>query len=403
MPREKCEHSTKEDPKMLRNKTKIMEQMTIVEASQEVNYSQTKGIKRFCALNELKYFHFTENISVDILHDLNEGTIPFLMKELFNRCVSLKLFSLNTLNRMIQFYDFGSLNSKNKPSQLKIKRKNLGQNGAQSRCLFLHLPFILSKYRSNYDLAEIWICVKSLQKICQIVYSHKITDSDLVALENAVRIHLESVQKYFKVKLTPKHHFLTHYGTVIRSMGPVIHMSMIRFESKHKYFKDLLKKSNNFMNINKWLAKKHQQFMSTRENGYQNEIKSSSKKILNNEFITEHADILSNQIGIETDLHEVEWLRCNGIVFKSSFLIFSESMIFEIIKILCKEDKYYFFCNKFDKLRLDKYCNCLEIQKSSPTDCRLILFDSLAHKKSYERKIFDEKQFIIADTLEVAI
>jgi hypothetical protein len=35
------------------------------------------GIKRFCLLNESRYFHFVENFSFDILHDFFEGAIPF--------------------------------------------------------------------------------------------------------------------------------------------------------------------------------------------------------------------------------------------------------------------------------------------------------------------------------------
>lgn len=63
--KEKCQHSSKVDPKLLRNKKTYMEPIAIVDAFEKVNFSQTKGIKRFCVLNDLKYFHFTENISVD--------------------------------------------------------------------------------------------------------------------------------------------------------------------------------------------------------------------------------------------------------------------------------------------------------------------------------------------------
>lgn len=208
--KEKCQHSSKEDPKMLRNRKTYMEQIAIVDASEKVNFSQTKGIKRFCVLNDLEYFHFTQNISVDPMHDLNEGVIPFLMKHLFDRCIFLKIFTKTKLTQLIKFHDFGSLNSKNKPSQLELDKKKLGQNAAQSMCLFLHLPFILSKYKNNLDLAELWTCVTSLLRICQIAYSSKITEADLTTLEKEIRVHLESVQKSFKIKLTPKHHLLSN-------------------------------------------------------------------------------------------------------------------------------------------------------------------------------------------------
>lgn len=32
-----------------------------------------KGIKKYCVLNDLKFYHILENHSVDFMHDLNEG------------------------------------------------------------------------------------------------------------------------------------------------------------------------------------------------------------------------------------------------------------------------------------------------------------------------------------------
>lgn len=87
MPKELCQHAVEENPKMLRNRNDYKEQLKIIEASESVNYSQTKGIKRLCVLNKLDYFHIVENISVDIMHDLNEGVIPFLLKHFFKRCI----------------------------------------------------------------------------------------------------------------------------------------------------------------------------------------------------------------------------------------------------------------------------------------------------------------------------
>lgn len=403
LPKEKCQHYTKEDPKMIRSKKTYDEQILIVEDSEKVNYSQTKGVKRFCILNELKYFHFTENMSVDPMHDLNEGVIPFLMKNLFDRCIFLKIFTKTKLSNLIRFYDFGSLNSKNRPSRLELEKKNLGQNASQSMCLFLHLPFILSKFKSDHNLAEMWICVRSLLRICQIVYSAEITESDLKILENEIHIHLENMKKIFKINLIPKHHILTHYCNVIRLMGPVIHMSMMRFENKHRYFKDHVKKSNNFMNINKSLALKHQQLMCKLENTYKDEISTGAKKNVCDTFMNDHLDIFASEITGRIVVREVNWLRCNGITFKKGLLILNESVIFEIVKILCfnNEYGYSFFCRKIDNLGLDTYSNSLKTKQSSPTIHSLINFDTSLHKQTYEYKKHNEYCHLIADSLEI--
>ena len=58
--------------------------------------------------------------------------------------------------------------------------------------------------------------------------------------------------------LKPKHHFVQHYAHLIRSFGPLSLCSTIRFESKHSYFKTVLKKAKNFKNICKTLAENAQ-------------------------------------------------------------------------------------------------------------------------------------------------
>lgn len=61
-----------------------------------VDVKQTKGIQMGCALNDLKYFHILKNCTVGIMHDLNEGIVPFLnvfdsIEILFNRRIKKKI------------------------------------------------------------------------------------------------------------------------------------------------------------------------------------------------------------------------------------------------------------------------------------------------------------------------
>ena len=52
----------------------------------------------------------------------------------------------------------------------------------------------------------------------------------------AQKIFGESV--YFpETTLKPKHHFMRHYPAQILKFGPLIRVWMMRFESKHSYFK----------------------------------------------------------------------------------------------------------------------------------------------------------------------
>ena len=51
---------------------------------------------------------------------------------------------------------------------------------------------------------------------------------------------------------------MVHYPHLIQEFGPLKHVSTLRMESKHKFFKSHVKHSENFKNVTKTLSKKHQ-------------------------------------------------------------------------------------------------------------------------------------------------
>jgi len=58
--------------------------------------------------------------------------------------------------------------------------------------------------------------------------------------------------------MKPKHHFVSHYAELTRRYGPLSHYSTLRFESKHSFFKDVIKDCGNFKNVCTMLAQRHQ-------------------------------------------------------------------------------------------------------------------------------------------------
>lgn len=141
-PQAETKQSFVEDEAKLRNKEKYSAQIEKVSNSTKVNYMETCGVKSYCVLNDSKYFHITENICLDVLHNLNEGTIPFLMKNLFNFAISNNLLKENSLKQKLQYCDYGILNRSSVPSVVDVTKRNLNQNASQSMVLFSHIPFI---------------------------------------------------------------------------------------------------------------------------------------------------------------------------------------------------------------------------------------------------------------------
>lgn len=274
-----CECSSKECRMIteeIESKNRTIEnysiQLKAIESMVKVDYRKTLGVRRYCVLNDLNYFHITKNISVDILHDFYEGVVPFLLKRLFQFIIDAKVVTKSKLIDMVSSYNYGELNQGNIPSALIFDKKNLGQNGAQSKCLFLHVPFILEKYRQNDKLSSVWDSVESLHRILQVVHSVELNTEDLDVLQKEVSSHLNTIKTNFDSQLIAKHHNLVHYVRVIKSMGPTVYMNTIRFESKHKVFKDLIHSSRNFKNLCKTLAIRHQQNMAISSFSYKDEI-----------------------------------------------------------------------------------------------------------------------------------
>ena len=85
--------------------------------------SKTYGINNRSLLNKLEYFHVCNfGLPPDVMHDLLEGYIPYTMKLLLNQIINKeKLFTLNYLNNVILYFNYGTNDARNKPNCLTAK------------------------------------------------------------------------------------------------------------------------------------------------------------------------------------------------------------------------------------------------------------------------------------------
>lgn len=222
---DECKLLTKEDPSKLRKIDSYNKMCSRIQTESDLDLTATQGIHKYCILNDLPNFHIFENYTVDSMHDLLEGAVPFTLHIVFNYCFEKKLFNQRDLNNMIQFYNYGTQNKRNVPSKLKLTSKSLGQNATQLRCLMLNIPFILIQHRN--ELKDIWELVQTLLQILEIVFSEEIQEHDLTRLELAIQKHTDIIVTDLKKSLIPKHHILLHYPRIIRTMGPTLFTDMI--------------------------------------------------------------------------------------------------------------------------------------------------------------------------------
>lgn len=217
--------------------------------------ASTFGVKRTCLLNSLQLFHTTDNYAVDIMHDLLEGVVQYELKLVFQYLIK-NCISLSSLSERIMSFNYGYTQRKNRPSGLKLddNSKDLGLNAIQSWCLLRNTPLIFGDLVSRDD--SCWNLLLLLTQIVNIVFSPVVTHGMTCYLKHLIFDHHKLFKTIFPERnLIPKHHFMIHYPSCIRKIGPLIHMWCMRFEGKHNFFKKSVK---NFKNITKTLVKKHQ-------------------------------------------------------------------------------------------------------------------------------------------------
>lgn len=394
-----CQTMTSEDVAKIRTKESYNKQIEIVNESVTVDYEQTKGVKYYCKLSDLKYFHIIDNPTADIMHDVNEGAIPFMLRLLFQKCIDAKLFTASELNSMVQFYDYGFLSRRNIPSEINLKKRSLGQNASQSLCLFRHIPFILFKFRENSKLQDLWLCFQSFLRMVEILYSPAITELNLCTYIDMTHTFLEGIKKLGK-KFIPKLHFFLHFPRTIRLNGPLVHMSMMRYESKHKVFKDFRKTTNNFKNINKTLAIKHQKLSSRMGFTYVDNVENGAPIPLDDDSISKHAHILAHTFGEAIEkVRKIKWLRMNNYEYRPDLLILYENSLFQIQQILMNGNHYFFLSRRYNSMDFNSFVNSFEVVET--TELVLISFSDLKYCKSYEMKSIESVNYVTADTLEL--
>lgn len=401
-PKNICQTLTHEISSNLRTKESYNQILSLIQ-DQKFDLTMSKGIKLFCSLNKLKYFHITQNLSVNLDHDINEGIIPFTLKKVFVYCIENGLITLTELENRVAGFNYGYLNRKNIPSILCMDKKNLNQNASQLYCLMTHIPYVLSHLKSK--LLNVWPVITTLLQIMQIVYSRVITEEDVKRLEKLIKKHLELMISVFECLLIPKHHILTHYPRVIRATGPPLNMWSMRYEGKHKFFTSLANRTNNFINIYKTLAMRHQAMLLITDNPYNDHIESAKiQKPFKGDSEKYKPVMASKAIAVDDNSYLVNYLKVNGIEYKQGLLIKIDSNFYEIEFILYNSNNFYVLINRSYKiLKFEEFYNSLvlEINNDFLTIFQLNKLDG--DTKSYEKIFFNGKIFIKSNNLSLAM
>lgn len=218
-----------------------------------------QGVKFNSVFNELTYFHVClPGLPVCLAHDLYEGVVSYDLKLFISYFVSKEWFSYDTLNKAIAKFPFSTEDKRDKPVEIRADHKRIKGGAWQVFVLLRLLPLIVSDYIKD-ESDEVWKNLLQLVEIVEIVMAPAIHESYLSYLQSCISEYLTLRKLNFPaVRLRPKHHYLSHYPELIKAYGPLTRVFTLRFESKHTFFKGVVRRCRQFINLLLQLSTKHE-------------------------------------------------------------------------------------------------------------------------------------------------
>jgi hypothetical protein len=231
----------------------------IIDCSDSLNAvgfsSSVACVKNTCILNNLDYFHCTEQSIVDCMHDVLEGVIPYELPLIINSLIDRKFFTLADINNALFHFNYSSGDVGSKSPAISLS--NLRIQAAEAWCLVRNLPLVIGSKVPVGD--ENWHLLLLLLDCLDIIFAPVVTPG----LSDMPAYLIEDHHSLFKTlysdsRLLPKHHFLIHYPEFINKFGPMSQYWCMRFEAKHRFGKELASTVCNFKNICKTIAERTQ-------------------------------------------------------------------------------------------------------------------------------------------------
>jgi hypothetical protein len=347
--------------------------------------SQVYGIKYDSVVNYLDGFHVIFGLLPDPMHDLLEGVLPRTICELLSYCTSNKFFSLDLLNEIIANFKYGPHEAVDKPSVIlkyHLKNKKLRQSAAQTWMLGTKLPLMIGHLVPRDDLR--WLCFITLLRFCRIAFSDTVSECETVSSDLLAAEYLQLFQQCFGdgKGITVKMHNMIHYGHYIRLYGPLTQFSCMRYESKHRYFKQVQRNLNNFINMPYSLSVRHQEWQCNEFMRAENKLFDMPIKFSESKCVPLIDYICSNEIGaffnlenLNYSIEEFTFIKIGTNQFKSglSVVMCPDDEFGLIKKIVGYDKKPLFICEMLQVDGFDDHFQAFRLRSkrnvSTETSC----------------------------------
>ncbi|XP_040078364.2 uncharacterized protein LOC120850082 [Ixodes scapularis] len=236
---------TSEEHCQIRTRDSHNSHLAAVKINPQVN-CKLYGVVGPSPISQLTYFDVTMQMAPDVMHDLFEGALAFIIKHVTKGLMDEGTLSLEDLKR-VETFPYGFNDRKNRPEPLTAAfiqgGASLKGTASQKRCLFRLYPLIFGT--SIPEGNRHWNVLLQLHGIVDLVLSEEILEDWLAYLEVLVEDFIQAfTEMYPEARILPKIHYIVHYARMTAALGPLRQYWCLHFEAKHQYFKATASKQN---------------------------------------------------------------------------------------------------------------------------------------------------------------
>lgn len=230
------------------------------------------GVKCQSIFNELKNFHIVRNPSLDLMHDVFEGIARSVVEGVLTFLIIVQgKITLADVNKAIVNFNYGTLESKNKPRPIEIescsqdiatgltRKIKCTQSAAEMACLSRFLGLMIGDQIDRED--PYWSLYLDMRRFIGLVTAPTFITSDVYEIENIVEELLTKFVSLLK-EVSPKGHNLTHIKEIMMQLGPLIHLWTMPSERKHREGTNVANNTNSHTNLPYTIGVQNQLHMS---------------------------------------------------------------------------------------------------------------------------------------------
>ncbi|KAL4148289.1 hypothetical protein QTP88_002565 [Uroleucon formosanum] len=213
-------------------------------------------------------------------------------------------------------------------------------SASETLCFTRYLGVIIrDKVLTNSEFWSIYILIR---KILDLVISRCVEYEDSLLLQSLIDEYHELYLRLFKTHLRPKHRHMTHYSHILRNSGPLVSLWSMRFEAKHKEFKDIAHSISSRKNIPYTLSLKSQLKLANtllkKELSICKEIEFGKCIILTTELKLQYTSLTfyksiyyHNNFNLDS-VSFISWVNYKGTVYNTNNVV--------IVIDICKDDLF---------------------------------------------------------------